>query len=113
VTDLSGTAEIVFADGGLTWSQEAELNQTFSLALNGEGRFSGGPLSPAWLSMRVDAARGTFSGNVRLKDGLVIRNFGYEGILINGIGEGFFNLRQTPLTGPASVWSGRVRVLPY
>lgn len=113
VIDLSGNAEVVFADGGLTWSQEAELNQTFSLAPNGEGRFPGGPLSPAWLSMRVDAARGTFSGNVRLKEGLVIRNFGYEGILINGIGEGFFNLRQAPLTGPAPVWSGGVRILPY
>jgi len=112
VSDISDSAEIVFSYGGLTWGQEIDLNQSYLLTPAGKGLFPGGPLSPAWISMQVDSARGTFTGNVRIKEGLVIRNFGYDGIFGDGTGEGFFTLRQLPVLGNSPVLSGSVQIRP-
>jgi hypothetical protein len=111
-SDIPDSAEIVFSYGGLTWGQEIDLNQTYLLTPAGQGQFPGGPLSPAWISMQVDAARGTFTGNVRIKEGLVIRNFGYDGIFGEGTGAGFFTLRQLPVLGNSPVLSGSVQIRP-
>lgn len=107
-SNTASNAEIEFT--GANINPAANADQAFQLTAKHKAIFGSATINPSAVTMTIDAAKGLFTGTLKLKDGTTLRAVKYEGLFSDGQGQGFFTLPQLPLTKTSNVLSGKVEV---
>lgn len=106
--DAPANAIILFTEAGLLSSNK--VDQTFQLTAKHRALFGSTTVNPAGVTLLIDAAKGSFTGTFRIKNGNTFRPATFSGLFTGGFGEGAFTIQQLPLARASPVLSGKVRV---
>jgi autotransporter-associated beta strand protein len=127
LTEAADQVEVLLTGAGVEAAAPAQSETKATVSTKNKATFDADPLvNTRRLSLTFNAANGTFSGTSTLSDTdpvllpaevLVKRTITFQGLIVDGIGEGYFRLNQMPaLPGdtPASTAQegGKVEVQP-
>ncbi len=111
LTDAANEIEVLLTGAGIATAEPLQPNTKANVALNNRVTFSLDPLiNTRKMTLAFNAARGTFTGKVTLKQNnpllemavppllvSVTRAVTYQGLIVKGEGAGYFILAQLPM----------------
>lgn len=111
LTDAANEIEVILSGAGIATAEPLQPNSKANVALNNRVTFSLDPLvNTRKMTLAFNAARGTFTGKVTLKQNnpllemavppllvSVTRTVTYQGLIVKGEGAGYFILAQLPM----------------
>jgi autotransporter-associated beta strand protein len=111
LTDAANEIEVLLTGAGIATAEPLQPNTKANVALNNRVTFSLDPLvNTRKMTLAFNAARGTFTGKVTLKQNnpllemavppllvSVTRTVTYQGLIVKGEGAGYFILAQLPM----------------